>query len=139
MRIAYGSTLYGNKLKKAADIFLSQLPKDVGGLISQGSSGCAIASAMIARSRRNLSHLYVRKDGESEHSNGHAGDKNFKTKYAIVDDFISTGKTVNGLWRWANINGLDVAIIIVSWCKPTSELEPTCAIRQIEYLEDEED
>lgn len=50
--IVYGDTFYrSHTMRECADAYLSLLPTDVTHLISRGSSGCAIASAMLALSK----------------------------------------------------------------------------------------
>lgn len=113
MGIRYCGTFYhGNRLSSAAKVYLEHLPSGVKGLLSQGTSGCAIASAMLTKSRRDLNHVAVRKDGESSHQQGYAGNTEI-VKYAIVDDFIDTGKTVKNVWDWAKARGLDVVVVLV--------------------------
>lgn len=118
-RICYGQGLYNHDIKKHAKEFLSVLPRDVNHLATIGSSGCAIASAMLTVSRRNLKHIHYRKDGESAHTSSciapYISDHAPKgTKVAIVDDFFETEKTIYNLIRRVKADGLSLQIIIVS-------------------------
>lgn len=113
MSVQYSETFYeGITLSKAATVYLRHLPRNVGGLLTQGTSGCAIASAMLAKSKRKLIHVSVRKDEESSHQAGYAG-KVENVKYAIVDDFMDTGRTVRRLELWANSRSLTVVAVLV--------------------------
>lgn len=112
MRITYAETLYCSDLKSVAKAYLNLLPEDVTGLLSQGSSGCAIASGMIALSKRDLVHNSVRKEGEDTHSTLTIPALR-EDKWAIVDDFISTGKTTFRVLTWAKMRKLKVACVIV--------------------------
>ena len=82
-------------------------------LISRGSSGCTIASAMLALSSTDLHHVFVRKPHENSHGDcdkaGHWG----RGLCVIVDDFISTGDTVRTILDFANDNNLKVVAILL--------------------------
>jgi orotate phosphoribosyltransferase len=113
MGVGYSTTFFRSwTLKEAAKVYIRRLPKDVDGLLTQGTSGCAIASAIMALSNRDLRHISVRKDKEEAHSAGFAGVYN-SGKYVIVDDFMSTGQTVSRLWNWAKARNLEVVAVIV--------------------------
>ena len=86
--------LYNSKsLQVWAKRLLSLLPSDVDCLASSGSSGCAIASAMLVLSDRPLSHFYVRRRGENAHTGYYVGNKG--SVIAGVDDIIARGETMN--------------------------------------------
>jgi len=94
--MTYEKTFFVSKsLKRKAKKYLKVLPKDVTCLASSGSSGVAIASAMLVLSKRKLKHWYIRKPKEGSHGGYYAGLHNSKDIFAIVDDFISSGTTVN--------------------------------------------
>lgn len=113
-RVQYATTFFQSKsLREVAKGYLEYLPDNIEGLLSTGSSGCAIASAMMACSDRELIHIYIRKDSESAHGSDFAGVLRKEIKYAIVDDFIDTGKTMKTLKKWAKDRKLDVTSIIV--------------------------
>lgn len=104
MHIDYQNTFFNPlSLRAAAKAYLEYLPDDVDVLLSTGSSGCAIASAMIVRSKRPLRHVYVRKPsdmrGHGTQLVGWCGDSIKFLKFAIVDDFISHGGTIRRLFR----------------------------------------
>ena len=123
MSICYSGTFYdGKTLNRAAKVYLEYLPHDVNGLLSQGTSGCAIASAMLVKSRRKLSHVAIRKDGEMSHQAGYAGTIR-GGKYVIVDDFMETGKTINRIYEWAKARGIEVAAIFVGHRKGSFAFE----------------
>jgi orotate phosphoribosyltransferase-like protein len=107
----YAKSFYNtNELKTYAEKYLKKLPKDVTCLLSIGSSGCSIASAMLALSTKNLRHISVRKEKEARKSHDweYAGVRDSKDIYCIVDDFISTGATIENLLKkikyFENIN-----------------------------------
>ncbi len=83
-----------DNLQKYAKEYLKVLPKDVTCLVSRGSSGCSIASAMLVLSERRLKHWYIRKERERAHEGWDAGFRNKRDIFAIVDDFINSGQTV---------------------------------------------
>jgi orotate phosphoribosyltransferase-like protein len=100
----YGETLYEtSRLKKAVDAYvttvISLLTRDqnVMGLVSTGSSGSILASALMMQNLpREIYHLHVNKpDGPSHHgktSGYQALTKYMKHgRYAFIDDFISSG------------------------------------------------
>ena len=114
MSVTYSATLYdGKTLKEAAKVYLNALPSEVTGLLSQGTSGAAIASGMLALSRRRLIHCAVRRDGENGHQDSYAGMFDRSATYAIVDDFVDSGKTVRNLVTWADARNFKIAIILV--------------------------
>jgi len=97
MIIEYNSTFFNSeKLIKAASEYKILLPDDVNFLVSTGSSGCSIASALLMLcTDKHLYHLNFRKEGESCHSGLIAGSTmKIKGNGCIVDDFMDTGKTV---------------------------------------------
>jgi orotate phosphoribosyltransferase-like protein len=109
----YGTVFYDWNLRKYALAFLKLLPKDVTGLLSSGSSGCAIASAMIALSKKHLFHVYVRKSKEYAHSEC-GGEIHYQAKYAIVDDMIACGVMVDRIRQFAKKQGgLNISCIIL--------------------------
>ncbi len=119
--IKYGDGLYTVDIAKHAKEYLAVLPRDVKVLVSMGSSGCAIASAMLALSRRKLEHFQYRKDGEHSHAQDRIGKIAYgkrkpppKTKIAIVDDFITTGKTIATLIDRAIKDKQNIRGIIIS-------------------------
>lgn len=95
----YSKTFYeADTLKEEAKKYLKVLPKEVNVLVSMGSSGCSIASAMLVLSNRRLEHCHIRKDGEKAHTPDYTGYKpNRGDVIAIVDDFIATGDTINNI------------------------------------------
>lgn len=119
----YGESLYvGNSLRWFAKLYLKSLPDEVNTLISTGSSGNSIASAMLALSpaERQLHHIQVRKEEESAHCQRYAGNihpiSSFKYGiYAIVDDFIQTGDTMNRVIKWCKDYDITINYVIVSY------------------------
>ncbi len=106
-RIDYGESFYkAYDLKYFAKKYLKKLPKDVDILISRGSSGNSIASAMLTLCEREIYHIHVRKNNrESGHSGSVIGidsvcvDGEKTYIAAIVDDFIDTGKTIEEIMK----------------------------------------
>lgn len=91
---SYDKSFYNKKdLKYFAKLYLKFLPEDVTGLVSMGSSGCSIASAMLVLHKKRLDHFHIRKE-EMSHSTYTSIPSNKNHVLAIVDDFISTGKTI---------------------------------------------
>ena len=116
MVVSYNDTFYQTEsLRKSARRYLRKLPPNVGLLVTTGSSGCAIASAMLALSTRTLYHLGIRKEGESAHStvagNGF-GKWSKDTKCVLVDDFVITGRTMTRLIREVKKHLTIVAIMV---------------------------
>jgi len=123
--ITYGQGLYDSEqIKKHAKEYLAVLPPTVEMLVSRGSSGCAIASAMLTLADRKLEHHQFRKQGEPAHSEDCAG-KRASWRYqmanplkgihaAIVDDIVSTGETLESLLLKCSIHHISVEVIIVS-------------------------
>lgn len=114
----YGDDFFINsKFKRIAKAYLECLPNEVTHLVSQGSSGCAIASAMLVLCERELKHVFVRKEGEKAHCQGSVG---WRPSYpedvaAVVDDLVSTGETVRTLLDWdRKISGC-VRYVIVNY------------------------
>ena len=66
-------------------------------LLSTGSSGCSLASAMLVLSPTKLNHMYVRKETDTTgHTNWYTG-VNLCSHAVIVDDIIDTGDTIEYL------------------------------------------
>ena len=76
---------------------LNREGKNIDTLISRGSSGCSIASAILALSRKRMYHLYIRKPNDDSHGNPHKAGDWGKGNAVIVDDFIRSGRTVTEL------------------------------------------
>lgn len=93
-RFVYGSTFYTKDLEVYAKAYLSLMPKTVKTLIVCSSSGCALAAAIIALSKKDLKMIYVNKPNEKSHRGvdyaGELGDRDF----CFVDDEIDTGSTL---------------------------------------------
>lgn len=117
MQVHYESTFFKqDTLREAAHNYLRWLPKDVNTLISTGSSGCAIASAMITLATRSMRHIFIRKTYDLKiHTSKFVGyDYGMPDrKCAIVDDFISNGKTIRRIINAAPEKNLSVTIVLV--------------------------
>ena len=118
MEVHYQSTFFKrDSLREAAQTYLRWLPKDVNTLISTGSSGCAIATAMVTISNRTLRHVFIRKQYEMKaHGNRFVGFDYGMQEYAkcaIVDDFIHTGRTITKLMKYLPERELCVDTVIV--------------------------
>jgi orotate phosphoribosyltransferase-like protein len=88
----YRQTLFrGRSLKRIAQYYLKFLPKEVDCLVSRGSSGCAIATAILLLSEKPLMHHVVRKENEETHGEFYTSPDKCM---AIVDDFIDSGITI---------------------------------------------
>lgn len=118
MHYIYNASFFKADLKEFAKLYLEALPADVTCLLSRGSSGCSICSAMIALSdNRELHHIYIKKDGENSHSL-FSGSLNDGEVIAIVDDFTDTGGTVNSLRAWLRDRGVEAKYIILHHGSP---------------------
>ncbi len=113
--MVYAQTFFDNHdLRKFANAYLKALPRDINTLASCGSSGCAIASAMLARCKgRRLYHVYQRKKGERGHRSFRAGSFPDSPVIAIVDDFADTGASVRRLTSWVEDFGYKISYILL--------------------------
>lgn len=128
----YGNTLYGPSLAYWAKRCLKALPRDHHWLISSSSSGCALASAMVALAparARNYDAVYRFRPDEINHGyiypvnqrRGHNGkfiqgvDNPLDIADPVfVDDLIDCGRTFNRvqrLLRKLNANSIELAIV----------------------------
>ena len=118
LTVNYGESFYySDELKKCARAYVGNLPEDVNVLVSIGSSGCAIASAMMMISDRPLEHYSVRRKRNEGHSSSHAGFIRRHNKDMIacfVDDFISTGASVDKVLKWDIENYDFIKYVLVS-------------------------
>lgn len=112
---SYGHSFFRAELKEFAKRYLACLPRDVTCLLTRGSSGCSIASAMIALSDRGLHHVHVKKSEEVGHSN-YAGLWSGEDVVAVVDDFVDTGATIEALEKWAVERHIEVSYILLCHC-----------------------
>ena len=121
MEVSYAESFFkSDKVKVFAKAYLKRLPPDVDTLLSRGSSGCAIATAMICLSDRLLNHVYIRKEHENSHGSYTAGAFGDDGKCAIVDDFINSGETIAEILKvMAGYTALTVNCIIVHHCSPS--------------------
>lgn len=111
----YNKSFYNKRdLKYFAKLYLEFLPKDVTGLVSMGSSGCTIASAMLLLHNKRLNHYYIRKENEESHEHM-TYIYNSKT-LAIVDDFISSGKTIINICERLKTYAIKPKYILVLKC-----------------------
>lgn len=124
--VTYQKTFFESEdLQAFASVFLRALPADVDKIVSTGSSGCSIASAMLAISKRKLQHFYIRKEKERQESHGNSVVGNLDCLYgkvAIVDDFIASGETIRrviskleSLQGAFNSGDVEIACIIVGY------------------------
>ena len=91
-------------------------------VMSRGSSGCSLASAVLALSDIPLSHIYVRKPHEKSHGNSeYAGSIGDNKKAIIVDDVVSTGDTVKAVLDQAFRMGIKVVAILTGGCRCASD------------------
>jgi phosphoribosylpyrophosphate synthetase len=95
--ISYDDSFFnGNDLRMWAERFSKKIPKNTQILISAGSSGCAIASAILML-RPELSHLQIHPEGRNSHRGSQKSTSGFAdypgSKGVFVDDFMETGAT----------------------------------------------
>lgn len=116
--VDYGYCFYKqDSLVFWAKKYLKLLPNDVGTLVSSGSSGCAIASAMLVLSKRPLLHVYVQKQGEKSHDGAinHTYTSAKARISAIVDDFSQNGNTIRHIVKQINENtSLNIKYILIT-------------------------
>lgn len=152
MEMRYETTLYFHRqLQRCARVFLEHLPDDVDALMSTGSSGCALASAMVVLSEKPLDHLYVRKDAEegSKHNCGSAGHYSHTLLYAIVDDLVDSRQTMENLAEYVHKTGLHVKCALVGkimnqtwrftnthWTDKDTKIEGIKVLNMKKYLEE---
>jgi len=115
--MVYGDSFYNSEgLRLYAAKFLAVLPKGTEALISGGSSGCAIASAMLTLSEMPLKHRhYYKKDsvGHRGQTKRDAGLCLCDAKCVIVDDLIDCGNTVRAMASRADGESCNLIGIIV--------------------------
>lgn len=99
-RIEYGESFFSSKsFKRYVKYYTKVLPDDVNCLVSMGSSGCSIASAMLLVSKYPLKHIYLKKNNEKSHNAFSGPNICYNDVVAIVDDFISTGATIRKIHK----------------------------------------
>jgi len=68
-------------------------------ILMRGSSGCVMASLLASHiSEYDFELIPVRKPGEDAHTSGQVIRPNFGAKVIIIDDFISSGDTMNAIY-----------------------------------------
>lgn len=114
MIVDYQETFFHQaSLREAAMQYIKVLPDYVDTIISTGSSGLTIATAMLLLSKRRLFHTYIRKGRETGHGNKFVGATvSSASQCAFVDDFISTGSTLKRVLK-ACEGRCDIRTIIV--------------------------
>ena len=114
LRVYYSSTFFNSgDLQKFAIQYLAKLPTEVTCLLSRGSSGCAIASAMLAHAVYPLNHCHFRKEHDNAHYEDYAGDYHKSNICAIVDDLIETGETLKKMMDDAKERDISVKYVLV--------------------------
>jgi orotate phosphoribosyltransferase len=113
--INYGSSLYNSKeLKECAEKFARCLPKDVTALATTGTSGCALASAIIVRSDLMLKHINILREGELSHNGKCSGIMPSRSDIvAFIDDFISSGNSLKRVVNFLSPRGIKIRYVIV--------------------------
>lgn len=114
--VSYNETLYKSKsIGTVAKAYLKKLPPEVNTLVSRGYSGCSIAAAMLALSKKPLTHIAIKKAKERTHSDVAGLYFHGRTVGAIVDDFVSSGATVRAILRWDKKHRDIIKYIVVGW------------------------
>jgi orotate phosphoribosyltransferase-like protein len=67
------------------------------GLVCTGSSGAIIATVIAQQLEKIPLIIYLRKPGENGHSHLNTNNLNNVIDIVVVDDFISTGSTINNI------------------------------------------
>jgi orotate phosphoribosyltransferase len=132
----YASSFFeGDTLVECAKEYLKALPPEVTHLVTTGSSGSTIASAMLViaeQQGRVLQHHYVRKEGENAHGRTFAGSSICGQDCAIVDDLVSSGNTVEYLINHCkNNNAILKAIIFDQYEHSTNKKKAESFIRKL--------
>jgi phosphoribosylpyrophosphate synthetase len=132
----YGSSFYNTKeLKYYVEKYIKKLPKDVTCLVSIGSSGCAIASAMLILSKKSLGHISLRKNNmESQHATFYAGKSKPDDVCCIVDDFINTGETIKNIINKLSIFENNIKYILVEHSYFSQKELKAITIKKIKLL-----
>ena len=120
IQMDYGSTLYQvGTLRKAVTAYTKTLnhlllfDKSITGLVSTGSSGSILASAMMMkRLTRPLYHLHVNKPGTNSH-NGRFSGWPYEPEgvYVFVDDFIDEGKSLKRCIKYFSSTIIKYALV----------------------------
>ena len=114
VEVKYSESFYESKrLREWARRYLDMLPKDAHTLVSSGSSGAAIASAMLTLSERPLTHTSIRKSGEDAHTSKAGSYLNHLPKFCFVDDFISKGHTLEYVYYACEDYGTPISYALV--------------------------
>lgn len=98
---------HSKRLKIVANSMLSQIKTlneqkaNIDTILSRGSSGCALASAILALSDFELYHVYIRKPNEEAHTDIFSGQWGYNNA-VIVDDQITSGKTLDAILEAVN-------------------------------------
>lgn len=112
--LSYSCSLYQSKgLGEIAREYYKAIPKDVKYIVTMGTSGCSLATAILMVADRELFHVSFRKEGESAHSSKYAGEINGAGSAVIVDDFIATGETVQKIMACAKAQNVKIKAVIM--------------------------
>lgn len=115
--LTYGKSFFNSEeLSYWAKLYLKYIPDDVKIILSRGSSGCSIASAILTISpERKFEHINVPKKGEDRHlgRSPYISNSLYK-RCVIVDDFIGTGSTLFNIIKYAKEYKLMIKKIIVN-------------------------
>jgi hypothetical protein len=112
-----------SRLQYWAEKYIRFLPEDVTHLLSAGASGCAIASAILAKidETRELKHIHIHPEnrvshrGENKRASGFRIDivRGINNVYCFVDDFIASGATFRGVKEYMKDN--KIHYILAAW------------------------
>ena len=102
--VVYRYTFYrSGDIRIAAKAYLEALPSDVTKLVSGGSSGCAIASAMLTLTDRKLTHMHIYDPQAIRHRDRFGDDSGYRPTsdrrdvLCFVDDFMESGSTARSV------------------------------------------
>lgn len=112
-----------NMAKEAASAFIQNI--NIGNcdgvlVYCSGSSGAILASLFInelfiLNPNINATLIHVKKDGEISHATSY---RNFFNPYnVIIDDFISTGTTINRIINKENLQKVNCLIVLGGWSR----------------------
>jgi adenine/guanine phosphoribosyltransferase-like PRPP-binding protein len=88
-------------VKKMAEVFkkIYDPEEDKIAILMRGSSGCVMASLLATYIQDyDFELIPVRKPGEDAHTSGQVIHVTYGSKVVIIDDFISSGQTMNAIY-----------------------------------------
>lgn len=114
-----------NSLLDKMAAYIDKIPGKVY-LWCRGSSGIFMSSSVFTRIKKSKKQVFIRyihKDGESSHSRSVDHKYDSSDKHIIIDDFISSGNTIDNIYKTMKINfGIHEISCILTGSDPASVL-----------------